>query len=62
MDEEPLLLSVEEVCKALSIGRLHAYALIASGEIPSIKIGNRMVRVPAKALREWVNRKVIPPK
>ena len=48
-----LLLKPEEVARALAIGRSRAYALIANGTIPSIRIGGS-VRVPADALRAWV--------
>ena len=37
----PLAHSVDEACAALSIGRSRLYELIASGELPSIKLGRR---------------------
>jgi len=52
----PLLLKVEDVAKALSVGRSEVYKLIQSGELPSIKIG-RLRRVSAEELRAWVKRK-----
>lgn len=48
-----LLLRPVEVAEQLGIGRSKAYELIASGEIPSVKIG-ATVRVPVDALRDWV--------
>lgn len=50
-----LLLKPSEAFKAMSIGRSTGYALIASGELPSIRIG-RAVRVPVDALKQWVER------
>lgn len=49
---EPVLLTVEEAARALSLGRSKTYALLASGALPVVRIG-RSVRVPAAALREW---------
>lgn len=49
----PLMLTVEETAQVLRIGRNGAYEAIASGTIPSIKIGSR-IRVPRKALAVWL--------
>ena len=51
-----LLLRPEEAAKLLSVGRSKIYALLASGEVPSVRVGHA-VRVPAEALREWVARR-----
>lgn len=50
---DQILLRPTEVADTLAIGRSKAYALIASGEIPSVRIGSS-VRVPAEALRRWI--------
>jgi excisionase family DNA binding protein len=50
---EPLLLRVEEVARALAIGRSKVYELIASGQLPSITIGSAR-RVPTEALQKWI--------
>ena len=52
---EKLLLKPSEAFKAISIGRSTGYAMIASGELPSVRIG-RAVRVPVDALKQWVKR------
>jgi excisionase family DNA binding protein len=52
----PLLLKVEDVAKALSVGRIEVYKLIQSGDLPSIKI-ERLRRVSTEELRAWVKRK-----
>ena len=50
-----LLLKVEDAASVLSVGRSKAYAMAASGELPSIRIGRRSVRVPVAALEAWIN-------
>ena len=50
-----ILLRPGEAAEVLGIGRSRAYALIAAGVIPSIRIG-KSVRVPSDALREWVEK------
>ena len=52
---EKILLKPSEAFKAMSIGRSTGYAMIASGELPCVRIG-RAVRVPVSALKEWVER------
>lgn len=54
---EKLLLRPAEVIETTGLSRSTIYALIASGVIPSIRIG-RSVRVPADRLREWVETKM----
>lgn len=50
----PELLTIEEAARWLRIGRSKAYALVKAGELPSVAIGQRQRRVPALALRAWV--------
>lgn len=50
---EELLLTPEEAFRQLKIGRAKGFQLLASGELPSIKIG-RLRRIVAERLREWV--------
>ena len=57
MDEKKLLLKPGEVGDALGVCRSTAYDLIAKGVIPSIRIGGT-VRVPAAALREWIDQRM----
>ncbi len=52
-----LLLRAEEVQEALGLGRSKTYQLIASGELPVVRIG-RCVRVPAEALQLWIDDKI----
>lgn len=50
---EQALLRVEEAARFLSLGRSKTYALLATGELPVVRIG-RSVRVPVAALRRWI--------
>ena len=58
MDEPKLLLKCEEAAKRLSMGRAKVYLMVARGELPCIRIGNRAVRIPAQALEDWVRERV----
>jgi excisionase family DNA binding protein len=54
---DKLLLRPVEVGEAIGIGRSKVYELLASGELPSVRIGCS-VRVPVDALRAWIARQV----
>ena len=47
-------LSVEEVALLLGLGRTAAYEAIRRGQIPSRKLGRRLI-VPVPALLEWLS-------
>ena len=49
----PQLISIDEVCKALGMGKSWTYRRIKSGEIPSIKLG-RSVKVRQEDLEEYL--------
>jgi excisionase family DNA binding protein len=59
MDTDKLLLRPAEVANALGIGRSKTYVLLASGELPSIRVGSSL-RVPVDALRAWIARQLKP--
>jgi excisionase family DNA binding protein len=46
---EPLLLTVREAAMLMRIGRDTAYALVAEGRIPSVRLG-RHIRIPRASL------------
>ena len=48
-----LLLTPEEAFNTLKIGRAKGFQMLASGDLPSIKIG-RLRRIPAEGLQAWV--------
>ena len=47
------LLSIEEVCQALGMGKSFAYKRIKNGEIPSIRLG-RSIKVKRQDLEEYL--------
>jgi excisionase family DNA binding protein len=54
-DPTLLLLTVEEAARRLGIGRTTCFALIASGELESVKVGS-LRRIPVDALVAYVRR------
>ncbi len=54
-DFDKILLRPKKAFELLDISRSTGYALIASGKLPSVRIG-RAVRVPVGALKQWVER------
>jgi excisionase family DNA binding protein len=51
---EPLANQIPDVCRRLGIGRTLLYEIIKSGQIRTIKIGNRTL-VPESELCRFVN-------
>jgi excisionase family DNA binding protein len=51
---EPLLLRANEAAIVLGIGRTKVFEMLASGELPAIRIG-RCVRVPKDRLERWID-------
>jgi excisionase family DNA binding protein len=51
--QEKLLISVEEACQILSIGKTRAYELIKSGQLRTVKLGVTR-RVLYESVREFV--------
>lgn len=49
----PLVLDVRDVAQRLRISKSFAYELIASGQLPSIRLGRRVL-VPAAKLEEFI--------
>lgn len=55
-----LLFTPEHAAHKLDVGRTTVYALMAAGQLQSVKIG-RCRRIPAAALEAYVNRLVKDP-
>jgi excisionase family DNA binding protein len=51
---EALLLRADEAAIVLGIGRTKVFEMLASGELPAIRIG-RCVRVPKDRLERWID-------
>ena len=54
---ERLLLRPTEAAELLGICRTKTYQLLASGELPSVRIGGS-IRVPVDALRQWITERL----
>jgi excisionase family DNA binding protein len=52
-----LLLTPDEAARMIGVGRTKMYALLASGIVPSVRIG-KALRVPVTELQEWIERKM----
>ncbi len=52
----PLLLTIPEAAAVLAVGRTTIYELISDGQLAAVHIG-RSCRVPADAIREFVDAK-----
>jgi excisionase family DNA binding protein len=54
-EQEPrrLLLRIPEVMSMLGLGRTKIYELIATGELPVIRVG-KAVRISIVALEKWI--------
>lgn len=46
-----------EAAALLGVGRNRIRQLVASGELPTVKLGPRSVRIPLSALRAWLARR-----
>lgn len=55
-----MLLRPEEAAEMLGIGRSTIYSLMATGGMPSVRVG-RSVRVPLDALKQWVSERTAYP-
>lgn len=58
-NDPPLVLRVADVAHLLQVSDSAVYALVASGELPSLRVG-RSVRVPRAALEEWITAHTAP--
>ena len=59
--DKPRYLRPNEVMKDLSIGRNTVYEMIASGDLPVVRIG-RAVLIPVDALDAYLAARVTPPR
>ena len=52
---EPLLVSVRDAARALSLGRDSTYALVREGRLRAVHVG-RLIRIPVAELSAFVER------
>lgn len=50
-----LLVTINEACERLQLGRSTVYDLLRSGDLPSVKVGRRRL-IAASALEQYVER------
>lgn len=55
--EQPLLLKPSKVAELLGLGRSQVYRMLATGELPSVKLGSS-VRVPVADFQRWLEARV----
>jgi excisionase family DNA binding protein len=53
-DPELILYDVPTTARVLSIGKDAVYELVASGELPSVRISERTIRIPRHLLEKWI--------
>ncbi len=54
MNKSREALSPPEVAEALGIGIKEVRRILASGDLPAIRLGPRIIRVPTESLRAWM--------
>ena len=53
-EAQALLLTVPQAATLLNVGRSTVYELIAQGELPSVSVSKRSLRVRKAALEAWI--------
>lgn len=46
-----------EAAALIGVGRNRMRQLVLSGELPTVRLGPRSVRIPVSALRDWLRRR-----
>lgn len=54
MDRERLTVTVEEAARLLGVSRAFAYELVARKELPSVRLGRRVI-IPRRALERLLD-------
>lgn len=54
MPELPDLVTVTETATALRVSKMTVYRMIEEGELPSVRIGRRNIRIPFPALKAYL--------
>ncbi len=57
MPDDRLTYTVDEVAKMLGISRGLAYEMVNRGELPSIRLGRRVL-IPCRAFHRWLEEAV----
>lgn len=54
--DKPLLLTPLQVAVLLQVDRHVVYGLMHSGQLPFLPLGERRLRIPLRAVEEWIER------
>jgi excisionase family DNA binding protein len=58
VDELPEFAPVPAVAKALGMSVAQIWRMVASGQLPSVRLSTRVVRIPRQALKSWLENRV----
>lgn len=53
-----MAVSVTEAAGMVGISKSTAYSLVERGELPAVRITEKRLIIPVKALEEWLNKKI----
>ena len=53
-ENKPLVISIEQLCHMLQIGKNVAYKLLASGDISAFKVG-RIWKIPHDSIKQYIS-------
>lgn len=57
LDDAPAVLTVDDLAKTIRCGRNTAYELVRSGQIFSIRLGAKAIRIPRRAVEDFLSDK-----
>ena len=57
--QDRITYSVDEVAQMLGISRGLAYEMVGRGELPSVRLGRRLL-IPCRAFERWLDEAVAP--
>ena len=53
---EQVLVKVPDAARMLGVGRSFAYQLVHDGTLPSVRLGERVLRVPVAEVHRYIER------
>ena len=53
---EQVLVKVPDAARMLGVGRSFAYQLVHDGTLPSVRLGERVLRVPVAEVHRYIKR------
>jgi excisionase family DNA binding protein len=57
--DEELLIRPAKAARMVGVSVSKFYAMIATGQVPFVRLGARAIRIPRKALEEWIESQTI---